>query len=71
MELNDTKKVSDFLHKLNPILNNKKQALIVNNPYDSAVSMLFEKSIREKTGFIVQLFSTQDTALEWFGAVKK
>jgi hypothetical protein len=60
--LGDVHLITDFLISIKEILNNKKQALLLDDPANTALSMIFEKELQKKTGFIVRVFSTQKAA---------
>lgn len=57
--------IVDFLYKIKHILKGKKQALIVDNPLNTALSILFEEKATKKIGFIVKVFSTKVEAIKW------
>jgi hypothetical protein len=54
-----------FMKKIENIVRGKKQALLVDEPYSVVASMIFESEVNAKVGFIVQVFSTEDAALNW------
>jgi len=54
-----------FMRKIENIVRGKKQALIVDDPYSAAASMLFKIDVYKEVGFDVQLFSTETAALDW------
>ncbi len=54
-----------FMQKIENIVRGKKQALVVDEPYSVAASMLFESEANAKVGFNVQVFSTEDAAMKW------
>jgi hypothetical protein len=54
-----------ILLQLKPILEGKKQALILSSPKDTALSYLFENKVNQEVGFIVQVFTTEKGAIEW------
>ncbi len=62
---NDVKIICDILYSLKTILKGKKQALILDSPMNTALSMLFEGQVNKKVGFIVKVFSTEAAALDW------
>lgn len=62
---NDVQLISNFLFSLKDILKDKKQALVVQDPKSTAISMLFEMDVIEKVGFLVKTFSTRNAALIW------
>ena len=68
MDIGDVQLISDFLYTLRDVIKDKKQALIVDKPFNTVVSMLFEGAVYEKTGFIVKTFSTRKAALRWLTA---
>jgi len=54
-----------FMKKIEDIVRDKKQALIVDDPYSVAGSILFENEVNKEVGFIVQVFATEEAALRW------
>lgn len=54
-----------FMEKIENIVQGKKQALIVDEPYSVAASMLFKNEVNNRVGFKVQIFSTEKAALKW------
>lgn len=48
-----------------PFLREKKQAIIINDPYSTAGSLVFEEQVYQETGFIVKTFTTAKAAFEW------
>ncbi|SMO67129.1 SpoIIAA-like [Saccharicrinis carchari] len=57
--------IIEFLHTVKHVVQAKKQALIVNDPYSVAASILFLEKVGKETGFEVQVFSTKVSALNW------
>jgi len=57
--------IIDFMRAIETIVRGKKQALIVDDPYSVAASMLFERSVYEQVGFDVNVFNTDEAALNW------
>jgi hypothetical protein len=57
--------IIEFMNAIKHIVNGKKQALIVDDPYSTAISIIFEDMVYQKVGFIVQVFSTEEAALRW------
>ncbi len=53
------------MRKYENIVKGKKQAIIVDDPYSSAASMLFKIDVYNEVGYNVQLFSTETVALDW------
>lgn len=54
-----------YMQQIESIVRGKKQALIVDEPYSVAASMLFEAEVYDSVGFIVRAFSTEKAALKW------
>jgi len=65
MELEEADMIADFLAGLKEILNGKKQALIISDPQNVALSMIFEDRVSRKTGFIVKVFASRQSGLNW------
>jgi hypothetical protein len=59
------KHICKFLLRLELILKGKKQAIIVNEPLGTAMSMIFGNEANKKLGFIVEVFSTNEAAIKW------
>lgn len=57
--------IMEYMSAIENIIRDKKQALIVDDPYSVAASMIFEKEVFDKTGFVIRVFSTKDSALKW------
>ena len=55
----------EFMRNIEGIIKGKKQALIIEDPQDVAISMLFENEVSNKIGFIVKIFTTEASALRW------
>lgn len=54
-----------FMRSIESVVRGKKQAIIVEDPYSVAGSMLFENEVQKEIGFNVQVFSTEVSALRW------
>ena len=65
MKLSDLSGVIGFMREIENIVKGKKQALIVDNPYSVATSILFKNKVYKEIGFIVKAFSTEPAALKW------
>ncbi len=61
----DISEIMNYMKKIDSIIRGKKQALIVDDPYSVAASMLFRNEVNEQVGFIVQVFTTEKAALKW------
>ncbi|MFC0874999.1 hypothetical protein ACE01N_00305 [Saccharicrinis sp. FJH2] len=57
--------IIDILSNLKEILKGKKQALLVDDPVSTALSLFFENRVLDEVGFIVRVFSTEEEALKW------
>jgi len=57
--------IINFMRAIEDVVRGKKQALIVDEPYSVAASMLFETEVYLKVGFKVKVFSTEKSALKW------
>jgi len=65
IKVNDLDSICDFLYNIKDILNGKKQALLVDEPLSTALSMLFCSDVNKRIGFKVKIFSTEDAAFNW------
>lgn len=65
MKEKEVNEITMFLSTLKPILNGKKQALVLREPLSTALSMLFVGEVVEKVGFKVEVFSTMKGAICW------
>lgn len=63
--INKVDTIVEFMMSIKPVIEGKKQSLIVDNPYNTAASVLFSDRVIEKTGFLVSVFSSEKAALEW------
>lgn len=57
--------IVDFMRNIESVVRGKKQSLIVDDPYSTAASMLFEGKVNLEVGFLVRVFSTEEPAIEW------
>jgi hypothetical protein len=69
MDLEDVERITQFLLSLKGILEEKKQALIVNKPFDTVISDLFEGEANKRIGFRVAVFSTRNAARHWVSKI--
>lgn len=58
-------KMLEFLISIKYVLNGKKEAAILSDPRDTALSFLIQMNTFEKVGYIVKIFSTEKAAMEW------
>ncbi|MFB6318812.1 hypothetical protein [Saccharicrinis sp. FJH54] len=64
-EFKETNVVLDFLLTIKDILKGKKEAVIVDNPQSTVMSMLVKKEIQKIPEFRVEIFSTSNAAYNW------
>ncbi|MDD2635079.1 MAG: hypothetical protein PHW82_06225 [Bacteroidales bacterium] len=57
--------IIEYLGNLNQVLRGKKQSLLVDNVNSTALSLLFENSVNAKIGFMVQVFTGEQAAINW------
>lgn len=57
--------IIEFMRAIEHIVRGKKQALIVEEAYSVAASMLFQEEVNKEIGFKVRVFSTEESALFW------
>ena len=61
----DVGEIIEILTSHKEFLTGKKQAMILDSPLNMALSVLFERRVRKKVGFIVKVFSTEEAAFKW------
>jgi hypothetical protein len=61
----DVDLICGFLGQLEKILRGKKQAIVIEDPLSTALTMLFESKINNQIGFDVRVFCTVEAAREW------
>ncbi|MEZ5070764.1 MAG: hypothetical protein R2751_07305 [Bacteroidales bacterium] len=61
----DVEFILSFMYGIRDIVRGKKQALLLNDPASTALSMLFESRVNKEVGFVVKLFFTEKSALDW------
>ncbi|HZJ74116.1 MAG TPA: hypothetical protein VFC87_04880 [Perlabentimonas sp.] len=54
-----------FMKNIESIVKGKKQALIIDDPLDVAISMIFENKVKKEIGFVIKIFTTNASALQW------
>lgn len=59
------KEVVGYLSHLEHILRGKKQALVVDNPTNTAISMLLENDVNKRISFAVRVFTEDTNAIDW------
>jgi hypothetical protein len=59
------KEVVGYLSHLEHILRGKKQALVVDNPTNTAISMLLENDVNKRISFAVRVFTEETNAIDW------
>lgn len=65
MKVKDVGLITDFLLTLKPVLQGKKQAIIIDEPFNTAISLLFEGQANSRIGFKVCVFSGEKAAKKW------
>lgn len=65
MELEEADKIVEFMKTIEPVVRGKKQCLVVEDPYSTAGSILFQQKVYQEVGFRVKTFSTIKAAEEW------
>jgi hypothetical protein len=63
--LEEVDEIVNILYALKEILSGKKQSIIINDPYSTAGTVLFKHEVYEKVGFLVEIFSTEEAAIDW------
>lgn len=61
----DADVILSFLGKHEQVLSGKRQAIVIDNPVSTAISILFQSPLHEKFSFSVEVFSTIEAALIW------
>jgi len=64
----DTDVIDDFLLSIKDVLKGKKEAVLVDNPFATVISYLYEKKTQKKLGFTVKTFSTENAAIRWLSS---
>jgi len=57
--------IEDFLKANQVVLNGKKNAVIVRNPEETVIAMLFENKMQIEINYYVKTFSTLDAAIRF------
>jgi hypothetical protein len=57
--------IDEFLLSIKTVLNGKRNAVIVENPHETVISILFENEMSKKINFHVKTFSTEEAALKY------
>jgi hypothetical protein len=63
--LEDLEVAKKFLRKYRMKLSGKKEAIITDNPYTTALCMLFKQHAQNEAGLQVRIFSTEQAAIKW------
>ncbi len=69
--IEDLERISEHLSQYKSILQGKKQAIIFNDPYSTALTVLFNSIVEKNIGFIVEVFSTREHAIDWLTISKR
>lgn len=65
MEMDAVNDIVVFFESIKHIVKGKKQSIVLDDPYSTAGSLLFETEVNKKIGFRVKVFSTEEAALDW------
>lgn len=65
MEMDEVHDIVNILDSMGPVLNGKKQAIVIEDPYSTAGSILFEQISQKKLAFMIKIFSTEPAAMKW------
>lgn len=57
--------IVDFMQAIKSIIKGKKQSNIVDDPYSTAATVIFENRVITQVGFLVKVFNTEEAALLW------
>ncbi|MBU2556359.1 MAG: hypothetical protein KJ578_01110 [Bacteroidetes bacterium] len=57
--------IQAFLNEYKTMLQSKKQAIVIEDPKSTAISMLFQEPLKHKFDFQIKLFSTHEAAMHW------
>lgn len=60
--------ITNYMQRIETIVKSKKQALITDDPYSVAISMIFADDVYKKVEFNVKVFTTETAALRWLCA---
>jgi len=63
--LEDTGPIDEFFLTIKDIIKDKKQAVIADKPFTTALTMLYAAKMYDEAGFSIQVFSTEKAALAW------
>lgn len=64
-ESEDMELIADHLSQYSSILKGKMQAIIFEDSYSTALTILFNNEVHQKTGFIVAVFTSSSEGLAW------
>lgn len=65
MDMDQVYEIVNILDSMGPILHGKKQSIIIQDPYSTAGSILFEQISQKQLIFKIKIFSTETAALKW------
>lgn len=60
-----TEVIDEFLYSIRHILKGKRQAVVADNPFSTALSMLYASKLYDEIGFSIEVFSTREAAVRW------
>lgn len=64
-ESEDMEMIAEHLIQFSSILRGKMQAIIFEDSYSTALTILFNNEVHQKTGFIVAVFTNLSEGLAW------
>ena len=65
IKTDELSEIIEILSKIKPIIRGKKQAFLVHEPIGTAITLMFETEVFEKTGFLCKTFVTNEAAIKW------
>lgn len=65
MDMDEVYEIVHILDSMGSLLDGKKQAILVHDPYSTAGSILFEEISEKELAFVIKIFSTETAALKW------
>lgn len=57
--------IVDFMKNIEGIVRGKRQAIIIDDPYSTAVSILFQQDVYKEVGFEIEIFYSEIAAIKW------
>ncbi|MCE1164978.1 MAG: STAS/SEC14 domain-containing protein [Bacteroidetes bacterium] len=63
--------IVEFYRPISHIVKSKRQALIIDDNYSMAASILFVEKMFTEIGFIIQVFTTEEAAVKWLAGPQR